>query len=108
MKIKLLVLRCADIEISKNFYSGLGFSFNREKHGNGPDHYSSENNEFVLELYPAKNGEKDYTRIGFEIKDLKSVIGKFKVVEEYLFNSNKVRVVVDPDGRKVELYEITL
>ena len=107
MVIKLLVLRCTNIEISKEFYELLGFGFKKEQHGKGPVHFASDQNDFVLELYPAKNNENDNIRLGFEIDNLLSKLERLKVLEEYEFNSTKVRVVADPDGRKIELYEKT-
>lgn len=49
--MNLVVLRCEDIEKSKPIYECLGFSFEKEKHGNGPQHYSSIVQDIVFELY---------------------------------------------------------
>lgn len=105
MKLKLLVLRCKDIEKSKEFYTSLGMVFIKEKHGFGPAHYAAKSGGFVLELYPAHNRDSDYSRLGFEISKLSTVINKLQIVEEYEYDSKQIKVVKDPDGRKIELYE---
>lgn len=105
MKVKLLVIRCKDLKESRQFYEQLGYEFKEEKHGNGPIHYSSEREGFVFELYPAQEDEKDNTRLGFEFKDLVSLSSDIEVIDIFEYNNKKVRVVNDPDGRKIELYE---
>ncbi len=106
MNVSLIVIRCADLEASKDFYSNFGLKFTLEKHGNGPKHYASEVNGIVFELYPS-NGEacKDNTRLGFKLPELKSGLSRLTVVSTYEFNGQSVFVVQDPDGRKVELSE---
>ena len=87
------------------FYNQLGLSFQKEKHGSGPEHDSSEYENFILELYPSLNSVTDNTRLGFEVENLSSIIESMDVIQEYEFNNRKTWVVKDPDGRKVELYE---
>ena len=55
MKVELdvIVLRCADLDMTRNFYEGLGIEFNEERHGQGPLHFSTQLGSAVLELYPA-------------------------------------------------------
>ncbi len=104
MKLSLLVMRCKNIDTSKLFCESLGFQFQREKHGNGPEHYSAEIDGFVFELYPNKGVEPmDNTRIGFKIDNLNTLIKNFEIDSPYEFNGSNIYVVKDPDGRKVEL-----
>ena len=106
MKISLLVIRCQDIEVSKNFYQILGLSFIEEKHGNGPTHYSCEHEGCVFELYPNKGKPpQDNNRLGFKVSDLAKIIKNVVVTNSYEFLGNTIYVVTDPDGRKVELSE---
>ncbi len=105
MKLKLLVLRCINIERTKEFYEQLGLIFENEKHENGPSHFSSEFDGFVLELYPAAGNQIDNSRLGIEIENLSSIIESMEIIEEYEFNSRKTWLAKDPDGRKIELYE---
>jgi lactoylglutathione lyase len=84
VKISLLVIRCLDIEVSKNFYELLGFSFAKERHGNGLLHYTCEHEGSVFELYPNK-GEppKDNNRLGFKVSSLESILKNIKPIESY-------------------------
>jgi lactoylglutathione lyase len=65
LSISLLVLRCKDIDVTRRFYEHLGIVFTKEKHQEGPDHYSWENSGFVLGLYPTADGQvPDQVRLG--------------------------------------------
>ena len=104
MKLNLLVLRCNNIENTKKFYEKLGLKFIREQHGKGAVHYATYVGKTVLELYPLKeNSEIEQSRLGFTVE--KNFLDNMKndVVSTYEFNGQKVFVVQDPDGRKVEL-----
>lgn len=106
MKISLLVIRCDDIEISRTFYETLGLSFQKEKHGNGLTHYSCEHEGTVFELYPKTNQTNlDNIRLGFKVADIKNIISQLDLSSSYEFSGNTIYVVVDPDGRKIEISE---
>ena len=106
MKISLLVIRCKDIEISKDFYEKFGLSFKKEKHGNGPNHYSCEYDGCVFELYPNKGEQpQDNNRLGFRVNDLDTIINNIAITDSYDFSGQTIYVIIDPDGRKVELSE---
>ena len=105
--LNLLVLRCRDIGLARAFYETVGFSFLQEQHGKGPVHYSCEDAQGVLELYPAK-GEPDQAGLGFGTDDLESVFERLKVAgyEPKDIGDGPYGlsfVVRDPDGRRVEL-----
>jgi catechol 2,3-dioxygenase-like lactoylglutathione lyase family enzyme len=104
--ISLLVIRCKGLEESKSFYELLGFNFVKEKHANGPVHYSCELDGCVFELYP-NNGEspQDNNRLGFKVSNLAAILEKLKISESYTFAGNTINVVTDPDGRKIEISE---
>lgn len=90
VKLNLLVLRCRDIQASKQFYEGLGMQFVQEQHGNGPAHFAAECDGMVFELYPLKPSEAaDNIRLGFQTDTVRERI-----------------LVTDPDGRKVELLPV--
>ena len=104
MQLNLLVLRCKNIETSKNFYEKLGLKFIKEQHGKGVVHYATYVGQVVLELYPLKEEAKiEQSRLGFTVE--KNVLEKMKndIVSEYEFDGQRVVLVVDPDGRKIEL-----
>lgn len=81
----------------------LGLNFVEEQHGNSPIHYSCDIDGFIIELYPASDKfPVDTCRLGFSSTNIIKVLelmdtGIVQNVENTFF------VVVDPDGRKVEL-----
>jgi len=106
MKLNLLVLRCKNIQVTKAFYEKLGLIFVQEQHGKGAVHYATYVDEMVLELYPLKEGfEIEQSRLGFSVANGFIENMQDDVVSQYEFNGQKVFVVQDPDGRKVELVE---
>lgn len=106
MEINLLVLWCKELETSKQFYELLGFNFVKERHSDGPMHYSSQDAGFVFELYPlAKNEALDNSRIGFSLKGIQQVLSQVTTASQHEFNGRQIYIVQDPDGRKVELSE---
>src|SRR5688572_14810480 len=50
--LNLTVLRSTDIDRASKFYSEMGLSFTKHRHGRGPEHYASCVNGFVFEIYP--------------------------------------------------------
>jgi len=104
LKISLLVIRCKDIDVSKNFYELLGLSFVKEKHGMGPEHYSCGHDGCVFELYPNKGeAPKDNNRLGFTVLDASKTITQLNVIDTYEYNDKTIYVAIDPDGRKIEI-----
>lgn len=104
MKLNLLVLRCENIETSKKFYEQLGLKFVKEKHGKGVEHYSSCIESLVFEIYPIAKGEVPCnSRLGFSIQHIEQLIAKIEIHSQYEFNGKIIYVVVNPDGRKVEI-----
>jgi lactoylglutathione lyase len=72
----LLVLRSPDIHRAAEFYRALGLLLVLERHGNGPEHYSSSVNGFVLELYPLAAGgaATTATRLGFNVDSVDELV----------------------------------
>ncbi|MEO3408223.1 VOC family protein [Mucilaginibacter sp. CAU 1740] len=113
MKLKLLVIRTPDMQRLVDFYMLLGFSFDYHKHGNSPYHYSATVDGTVIEVYPLAKSQVEADidlRLGFELDDFDKAILLLKEAEAQ-FISEPVQtdfgflaVVVDPDGRKLELY----
>ena len=116
MKISLLVLRCRDIEKSKRFYECMELEFEKNKHGNGPEHYTHASDyETVVELYPARTDEPvDRTGLGFEVSHLNGTLDVLtsrgfspELIEESKLNAESELdhryLVRDPDGRRVEV-----
>jgi lactoylglutathione lyase len=111
LAVNLLVLRCKDIEVTRRFYEQLGLVFVKEKHGSGPQHYAWESGGFVLELYPAAEGQSsDNVRVGFSTPALADLAGILRdrsdvtvVKQPYTTADRLVMLLQDPDGRKVEM-----
>ena len=103
-RLRTLVLRCADIDRSQQFYSALGLEFGFEQHGDQPGHYSTELDGVLLELYPvdATRAVSGPTFLQFDgprfhelsTGTLPKVLGRPRLGAEGLR-------FVDPDGRVV-------
>lgn len=107
----LVVLRCRDIEKTKAFYEHFGMAFQLEQHGNGPKHYAHDDEGGVLELYPA-TGSADQTGLGFTSTDIEGLnkrlkLGKYAPRDVRATEMGRQFVVLDPDGRRVEVTERT-
>ncbi|WP_062104952.1 VOC family protein [Bacillus niameyensis] len=110
--LNLVVIYSSNLEVSVSFYQNLGLTFNKEQHGNGPQHYSCEFENLIFELYPSSNGIVDVsTRIGFNVIDLEHIVeslrsnGSLIINEPTISSWGKRAVVQDPNGYKVELLE---
>lgn len=111
--LKLLVLRSANIEATKDFYSILGIDFKLEKHGKGPEHYAGLIDGFVLEFYPITGvlQEDHQIRLGFQVSGLDEILELVGPSQGSILKSahdtphGRKALIKDPDGRSVELYE---
>lgn len=89
--LSLLVVYCSSLEENLAFYKNLGLDFIREKHGDGPVHYSCTLGLTVVELYPSsEKNPVSNCRLGFKIA--------LPTVE-----SQDRKTLIDPDGRTVDL-----
>ena len=114
MDIKLLVLRSNDIKKLCDFYTLLGIAFEYHKHDNSPYHYSAIIGKMVLEIYPLSKSQYEADknlRLGFDLELFDEAVEKL-VANNIQFSMQPVQsdygfmaVVLDPDGRKVELYK---
>lgn len=114
--IALLVLKTNQLDKQKKFYETLGLHFQKEKHGNGPEHFSTtlKDQSIVFEIYPLPKNQlvpDTSTRLGFRVDDLERTInailkigGKVKSkIKEISFGT--LAVVKDFDGRSIEVYK---
>ncbi|UYG08764.1 VOC family protein [Halomonas sp. M4R1S46] len=108
IQINLLVLRCKELEASKRFYELLGFRFVKERHGDGPIHYASQEAGMVFELYPLlEDDATDHTRLGFSVPNLEKIVPHLETANRHTIADREVHIAQDPDGRKIELMERT-
>jgi len=113
-QINLVLIRSKNIELAADFYRVLGVVLVKEKHGNGPEHYSSCENKVVFEIYPLANEQNSMgTRIGFMLDDLDGCIIDLKkmnamvIQEPYDSEWGRRAVISDLDGHAVEPLERT-
>jgi len=114
--IALLVIKTNQLEKQKTFYEKLDLVFQKEKHGNGPEHFSClmKNQNVVFEIYPLPKSQASSdstTRLGFRVDDLEKTIESILEIGGEV--KSKIRktefgtlaVVKDFDGRSVEVYQ---
>jgi len=102
----LLVLRCADLKKTRDFYSSLGLKFVKEQHGNSLVHYACNLDGVIFELYPASHSlPVENSRLGFACSNF-TELSEYMRADIKQRNGNDYFVVIDPDGRKVEVYNV--
>jgi len=107
----LLVLRSPEIHRAAAFYQALGLLFTVERHGNGPEHYTSLVDGLVFEIHPLATGQAPTTgtRIGFSVDSVDGLVpfvrevGAEIVTEPHDSEWGRRAVVKDLDGHTVEL-----
>jgi lactoylglutathione lyase len=108
----LVVIRAADIERSRRFYSALGLKFFHERHGKGLEHYAAQVGGIVFEIYP-HSGTKAVSevRLGFRVSGLERVLAELQALGAEVISPAQASawgfraVVIDPYGGRVELVE---
>ena len=110
MNIYLFVYYVKDIEETKMFLSNLGLSFTKEKHGNGPVHYSTMVQDTVFEIYPSnENKGSTVARIGFDLTGQISGEQSAFIREncssgiQEMENGKNQAVIKDPSGNNIEV-----
>ena len=109
--LNLVVIRSADIERAVSFYSCLGLIFEKQRHGAGPQHYASERNGCVFEIYPLIKPEASTStvRLGFSVASLTATLQALAALPGHNCDAKQSSpghaVVTDPDGHRVELTE---
>lgn len=108
--LALIVLRVSDIRRAAEVYSAIGFTFQLEQHGSGPEHFSTSVGDTVFELYPASARFPVTTsRVGFAVGSIDAVLNDWRqtgceVLSEPEESPFGLRAVVeDPDGHRIEL-----
>jgi lactoylglutathione lyase len=115
--LSLLVIRTARVDACLEFYQRLGLAMVAEKHGKGPVHYSSSSNGITVEIYPEtrKNSTECRAertlRLGFMVESLAATLESLETLGATLLTPpsitqwGRLAVVLDPDGREVEINE---
>jgi predicted enzyme related to lactoylglutathione lyase len=110
--VNLIVLRSADLGRAEAFYNLLGVTFDRERHGSGPEHLASRIGPVVLELYPlGESAGTTATRLGFRVTSVRDTTTRLAsagvpIITPPTGGTWGLRAVVaDPDGHRIELTE---
>lgn len=111
ISLKLIVIRCKDLDRARLFYETIGLSFVRHRHGNGPEHLSAEMGSLVFEIYPCVSDENATTavRLGFQVASVNEMVLKLQTIGATVVSQPKDsewgrRAIVDDfDGHRVEL-----
>lgn len=107
----LLVIKTHQRETLCRFYETMGITFTEEQHGKGPLHSVGQMGEMVMEIYPLHpDATTDTTtRLGFQVESLDAVLETLSAEGAAIKAAPKMEpwgysaVVLDPDGRSVEL-----
>lgn len=110
-RLNLLVIRSQNIDSAARLYAALGLNLVKHAHGSGPDHYASESDGSVFEIYPLGKHQPPTTatRLGFEVTSVLVAIeavqamGGQLVSPLCLVDGRQKAVVSDLDGHKIEL-----
>lgn len=114
MELNLIVIRTSNPKRLAEFYSFFNLEFTYHQHGNSPFHYGGYIGKVLLEIYPLSKNQASNDlslRLGFMIDDFESVIEKLRSVNvAFAFEPMETEfgimtVIIDPDGRKIELYK---
>ena len=111
--LNLAVIRSADLENAAAFYKELGLVMIKQRHGNGPQHYSAELGVTVFEIYPLDESRPSTigTRLGFRVNSLDKLIERFTAIGARVLTPprttarGRMAVMEDFDGHKIELTE---
>ena len=113
--LSLIVLQSRDAVVSKEFYSRLGLSFQEEQHGSGPRHFAATLGPLVFEIYPCQNDVSPISlRVGFRVPSVDATVETLRECGARIVSDPKDSqwgrraVVMDPDGNKVELTQMSL
>lgn len=110
-RLNLVVLRCTNIDAAAAFYAQLDLVFEKHAHGSGPEHYASEQEGMVFELYPAseKSPVTKSARIGFVVDDVDACFASVEAGRGVIVSPpadspwGRRAVVRDIDGHAIEL-----
>jgi lactoylglutathione lyase len=114
VQLNLVVIRSNNIEQSVEFYQLLGLSFNKQQHGAGLEHFSSEVGYVTFEIYPCTAGTIPTmsTRLGFQVSSVDTVVCELKKYGASIVSPpadsdwGRRAIVADPDGHRVELTQL--
>ena len=110
-RLNLVVLRSADLERAVVFYQALGLVFVNHAHGKGPEHYASEVDGRVFEIYPLSKTTSSTAgvRLGFRVADVDESFRRAIEAGGLIVSApaqspwGRRAVLSDPDGHRIEI-----
>ncbi|HKX26862.1 MAG TPA: VOC family protein [Blastocatellia bacterium] len=111
--LNLVVIRSADLNRAAGFYEQLGMRPVKERHGDGPEHYSAQLGSTVFEIYPldGRPPSASSVRLGFRVTSLDRLVerlvelGARVPMPPRMTAWGRRAVVEDFDGYRIELTE---
>ena len=116
--INAVILKTNRLEATVSFYRHLGITLTEEKHGDGPIHFTCKIQGAHFGVYEHGPWTKEERRaigqetmIGFEVESISEALSNFTkeelrvMIEPEEVEWGKRCVLLDPDGRPVELNE---
>lgn len=108
MSLKFLTLYANQLDQTVAMYEALGLTFEKEKHGDGPVHFSHSAGDLIVEIYPADGRPiAESMMVGFEVEDLETVKtillerGATILRDAAVVNGVLRMILEDPDGRRL-------
>jgi lactoylglutathione lyase len=101
--LTLIVLRCADLERTRQFYAALGLALVPEQHAAGPRHYSARVGDTVVEFYPDASGSTRGLRLALQLADVPAAMSALAEIGAVL-RPGRPLTIDDPDGQRLELH----
>lgn len=108
-RVSLVVLRCADLDATRDFYAALGLRLIPEQHAMGPRHYSSTCDGVVLEFYPLEGRPTSGLRLGLALsaalfsQERASQAGGTLVRDSESPSGGRRVILRDPDGHTLDI-----
>lgn len=114
-RLNLIVLRAANIRSTAAFYQQIGLHFSQEQSRSSPVYFACVIGSTIIEIHPGQPGsapglkQAGATRLGFATASLDQVLAHINpeairaVAKPQAAPWHKCAVLVDPDGRAVEL-----
>jgi predicted enzyme related to lactoylglutathione lyase len=113
VSVQAIVLTTSKLEAMKAFYEAIGLPLEDERHEGGPPHFACELGAVHFAIYEAKAGEavtgQKANMLGFSVPSLEAAFAAAKQLGAKVDREPEERpwgrraIVVDPDGRRVEL-----
>lgn len=111
-KLFRITLNTAQPDLLLRFYSILGFQFTQKQVNKGSQAWMGSCGDLNLEIFNIKesfSSKSPSVQMTFEVGNVEKVVGEFKkikaqiMVEPMPIQEGVIAIVMDPDGRSVEL-----